>query len=254
MSKDDEYTNHLLLNLRSQFVTRESSWDQVIIQKAIPISDTAMLLCDLWDKHWCSAAAKRSADIAGRTNEVVRAARKNGVQIIHSPSGTMDFYVSTNQRIRMVEITKIIPPEPIEISAPPPLPIDDSDGGCDSEESLARSVWTRQHEAIEIGDGDVISDDGEEIYSFMIHSGINNLIVAGVHLNMCVLNRTFGIKKMIGWGINCVLVRDLTDAMYNPGTVPYVTHDRGTDLVIEYIERHWCPSILSDDLIEKYSV
>ena len=91
MSKDDEYTNHLLLNLRSQFVTRESSWDQVIIQKAIPISDTAMLLCDLWDKHWCSAAAKRSADIAGRTNEVVRAARKNGVQIIHSPSGTMDF-------------------------------------------------------------------------------------------------------------------------------------------------------------------
>ena len=97
---------------------------------------------------------------------------------------------------------------------------------------------------------DVISDDGEEVYSFLRASGIANLMVMGVHTNMCVLNRSFAIKQMTAWGIRCVLVRDLTDTMYNPGRAPYVSHDRGTELVVEYIERHWCPSMLSRDLLE----
>ena len=42
---------------------------------------------------------------------------------------------------------------------------------------------------------------------------------------------------------------DLTDALYNPARPPHVSHDAGTALVIEHIERHWCPSILSDDLM-----
>lgn len=36
--------------------------------------------------------------------------------------------------------------------------------------------------------------------------------------------------------------------MYDPRTRPFVSHARGTELVIEHIETMWCPSILSDDL------
>jgi hypothetical protein len=68
------------------------------------------------------------------------------------------------------------------------------------------------------------------------------------HMNMCVLNRSFGIKNMVRWRFNTVLVRDLTDAMYNPAMPPHVSHERGTELVIEHIEQHWCPSILSQSL------
>jgi hypothetical protein len=50
--------------------------------------------------------------------------------------------------------------------------------------------------------------------------------------------------------MNIVLVRDLTDAMYDPRDHPYVSHKRGTEMVIEHIERYWCPSILSADLLE----
>jgi hypothetical protein len=46
-----------------------------------------------------------------------------------------------------------------------------------------------------------------------------------------------------------VLVRDLTDAMYNPASRPYVSHAEGTEMVIEYIEKYWCPSALSGDLV-----
>jgi hypothetical protein len=71
----------------------------------------------------------------------------------------------------------------------------------------------------------------------------------GVHTNMCILNRTFAIKQMTKWGVRCVLVRDLTDSMYNPKDRPFVAHDRGTALVIEHIEKYWAPTVLSADLI-----
>jgi len=31
---------------------------------------------------------------------------------------------------------------------------------------------------------------------------------------------------------------------------PYVSHDEGTQLVIEHIEAHWCPTVLSGDLLD----
>ncbi len=65
---------------------------------------------------------------------------------------------------------------------------------------------------------------------------------------MCVLGRSFGIRRLTKLGLNVVLVRDLTDAMYAPRDEPYVSHQRGTELVIEHIEQHWCPSIEAIDL------
>jgi hypothetical protein len=70
----------------------------------------------------------------------------------------------------------------------------------------------------------------------------------GVHTNMCILKRSFAIKQMTKWGIHCVLVRDLTDSMYNPNDRPRVNHDQGTELVIEHIEKYWAPTVLSSEL------
>jgi len=74
------------------------------------------------------------------------------------------------------------------------------------------------------------------------------VLVMGVHTNMCVLNRSFAIKQMVRWGMRVALIRDLTDAMYNPARPPYVSHAEGTDLVIGYIERFWCPSVDSREI------
>ncbi len=71
----------------------------------------------------------------------------------------------------------------------------------------------------------------------------------GVYTNMCVLNRSFGIKQMVKWGVNIALVRDLTDAMYNPAMPPYVGHNEGTQLVVSYIEKFWCPTIATEHLL-----
>jgi hypothetical protein len=60
---------------------------------------------------------------------------------------------------------------------------------------------------------------------------------------MCILNRSFGIKNMLRRGYKTLLVRDLTDAMYNPERAPYVSHEEGTALVVGYIEKFYCPTI-----------
>ncbi len=99
----------------------------------------------------------------------------------------------------------------------------------------------------------MISDDGKEIYSYLKQRGIKNVLFMGVHANMCVLNRTFAIKQMTKWGMRCVLVRDLTDAMYNPKMKPFVSHAEGTERIIEHIEKYWCPSVLSADLVKGIS-
>ncbi|MCX5683614.1 MAG: isochorismatase family protein, partial [Planctomycetota bacterium] len=133
----------------------------------------------------------------------------------------------------------------------PALPVDASDQGSDTGEKSWYKAWSRQHPAIEIDEGrDGISDNGQEIWNFMQARGIKNLIILGVHANMCILNRSFAIKAMVGRGVNITLVRDLTDAMYNPARSPYVNHAEGTRLVVEYIEKFWCPTIASEDLVK----
>jgi hypothetical protein len=78
---------------------------------------------------------------------------------------------------------------------------------------------------------------------------VKNVILTGVHTNMCVLGRPFGLRQMAKNGKNVVLMRDMTDTMYNPERWPYVSHFTGTDLIVSHIEKYVCPTIASDQLI-----
>jgi type 1 glutamine amidotransferase len=79
--------------------------------------------------------------------------------------------------------------------------------------------------------------------------GIANVILVGVHTNMCVLGRPFGLRQLAKNGKNVMLMRDMTDTMYNPARWPYVNHFRGTDLIVEHVEKFVCPTITSDQVL-----
>ena len=246
-------TETLHLTLRSQVLRQDAGghneWQEIVVEKGLPVSGTALLLCDVWDRHWSRGATERVDAMVPRMDRVVKTLRSRGVQIFHAPSDTMDFYADAPARQRMIETPEAPSPEPLQ-REDPPLPVDASDGGSDTGEAKSFKAWHRQHPGIEIDqERDGISDNGAEIYSSMQQRGIENLIIMGVHTNMCVLGRSFAIRQMVRWGKNVALVRDLTDAMYNPEKPPYVSHAEGTRLVIEYIEKFWCPSLLSEDLL-----
>jgi nicotinamidase-related amidase len=213
---------------------------------------TAVVVCDMWDDHWCKNAATRCAELAKLTEPVLKACRDRGMTIVHCPSDTMAFYKDQPARKRVALVKKAEPPKAKDLPDPP-LPVDASAGGCDDEKPAKfYKAWTRQHATITIDDDkDYITDSGAEVYSIMKEKGIDTLLVLGVHTNMCVLNRSFAIKQMVKWDVRTFLVRDLTDSMYDPKAKPFVTHDRGTQLIIEHIEKHWCPTIESKSLVGK---
>lgn len=217
---------------------------------------TAVIICDMWDDHWCTAAADRVAAMAPQMNALLCSLRKQGALIVHSPSDCMEFYAEAPQR-RLVTETPLSEGVPEFLGEPcrrldgePDLPIDDSDGGCDcNPQPPFRKAWTRQIATLEIFPEDAISDSGREIYNLFVQRGIRHVLLMGVHTNMCVVGRSFGLRQMVRAGLEVVLVRDMTDAMYNPEQAPFVSHRRGTEFVIQHIETHICPTTLAADLM-----
>lgn len=242
----------LSLRSRVQPFKGTDEWQTVEFGYQLQPRRTAIVICDMWDKHWCRGATERVNDLAAKMEPVIAQARSSGVLIIHAPSDTMDFYASHAQRESILKLEHKAPAHRRDLEDPP-LPIDDSDGGCDTRGDKTYKAWSRQHPGITIAPNDLVSDNGDEIYSALKIRGITDLLVMGVHTNMCILNRSFAIREMTKRGIRCILVRDLTDAMYDPGDAPYVSHAQGTELVVEHIEKHWCPTVLSKDLVDALS-
>jgi nicotinamidase-related amidase len=252
----------LRLTLRSR--TKGDGDRYTVVEKKVTWDPkkTALVVCDMWDDHWCKSAARRVTELAGPLNEVVKTARSQGVFIIHAPSTCTGFYKDTPQRKLAQAAPFARTPVPLSTTErwgtawcypdpkqEPALLIDDSDMGCDCPvKCKIAAPWTRQTAAIEIAPGDAITDNGQETWNLLSARGIDNLILCGVHLNMCVLGRPFAIRQMTRLGKNVALIRDLTDTMYNPDMPPKVSHFAGTDLMIEHVEKFCCPSFTSADL------
>src|SRR5439155_15123251 len=109
--------------------------------------------------------------MAPRMNQVVTEARRRGVFIIHCPSDTMKYYEGASQRKLSQAAPKVSGKVPLEgwhgleREREGTLPIDDSDGGCDdSPRCKSGSPWTHEIDALEIKDGDAITDSAEAYY------------------------------------------------------------------------------------------
>src|SRR5206468_12601201 len=232
---------------------------------------TAFIGCDMWDAHHCLNAVRREEELVPVVNQVLEKARSQGVLIIHAPSSCMEPYKDhpARKRAQAAPQAKNLPKDigqwchKIPAEEKGKYPIDQSDGGEDDDlkehaewhaklKAMGRNPrapWKAQHAGIKIHDEDVISDSGVEIWNVLEARGIKNVILVGVHTNMCVLGRPFGLRQMAKNGKHVVLMRDMTDTMYNPERWPHVSHFAGTDLIIEHIEKFVCPTITSDQLI-----
>jgi nicotinamidase-related amidase len=232
---------------------------------------TAVIVCDVWDLHHCLNAVRRVQEFAPRLNRFLQAARARGMTVIHAPSDCLPAYEKHPARLRALAVPRArdIPRDigswcsRIPAEERGRYPIDQSDGGEDDDpvehrawaeklKSLGRNPrapWKKQSDLLGIENGDYISDRGEEVWSILQSRGIDRVILTGVHTNMCVLGRPFGLRQMVRNGKKTVLVRDLTDTMYNPERWPHVSHFTGTDRIVAHIEKFVCPTVTSDQLL-----
>lgn len=238
-----------------------------------PARGTAVIICDLWDAHHSFNATRRVEELAPRIEAFVTEARSRGAFIIHAPSDCMAAYEGhpARERATAAPVADDLPKEigswchwKDEDEEATGYPIDHSDGGVDDtpEDAAAWAKkltergrdpgrpWVRQTEVVTIDpDRDAVTDRGEEVWNLLRARDIGHVMLVGVHTNMCVLGRPFGLRQLSRHGLDVVLVRDLTDTMYNPAMRPFVSHFRGTDLVVRHIERHVCPTVSSEQLL-----
>src|SRR5580698_10330434 len=149
----------LTLHARTRVETKSGSGQFNAVTHALEwdASKTAIVVCDMWNEHWCKGATRRVAEMAPRMNDVLVAARKRGVLIIHCPSSTMKFYEGTEERERAHRVAHVATKPPLRNSCSLDakregrLPIDDSDGGCDCDPPCKQgSPWTREIATLKI--------------------------------------------------------------------------------------------------------
>src|SRR5213592_4626747 len=82
------------LVLHARHRPRSAGGDFAVVEEILRWAPgkTAIVVCDMWDNHWCTAAAARVNEMAPRVNEFLKVARARKVFIIHCPSDTMKFY------------------------------------------------------------------------------------------------------------------------------------------------------------------
>lgn len=243
----------LVLELRRRRLVADElgrrAWADEAPMERVAARAAAVLVCDMWDRHWSAGACLRVEQLAPRIDAFCKQMREAGALIVHAPSDTMAAYTSSAARARIAGYGPCPAPQVPDL---PPLPVSCDDGGSDTVDQWApnTAVWARQHPAIDVDeDRDVITDDGSELAAYLREHGRSVVLTTGVHTNLCVLRRSFGLVALLGYGFSPVLVSDLTDAMYDPADPPYVDHDDGTNLVVRYIEAFVAPSTRSDRIV-----
>lgn len=265
----------LHLNVRRRVETSaDSGRYHTLTQRGVgwDARQTAVIVCDMWDSHHCLGAVRRVNELVPRMNKVLHTARDRGALVIHAPSSCMAAYENRPGR----QLAKSAPTAgnlPADIGQwcrhipnedKGPYPVDQRQGGEDDDlvehqqwhdylASIGRNPkapWKTQIAALDIDDAkDAISDSGVEIWNLLEQRGVKNVILLGVHTNMCVLGRPFGLRQLAKNGKNVVLMRDMTDTMYDPTKWPYASHFTGNDLIVEHIEKFVCPTITSGDIL-----
>src|ERR1700736_6256669 len=104
---------HLGVRSRVQPFKNSQEWIAAEVAADFPVKQTAVLICDMWDNHWCKGATGRVDVLARKMAPVIDRARAAGIQIIHAPSEVTDFYRDYPQRVAMLRLTKVEPPTPL---------------------------------------------------------------------------------------------------------------------------------------------
>jgi len=241
----------MLLKTKKQLLEKDEQgflfWKALIKEEEFFPGKCAVIICDMWDRHWSPAATLRAAAMAPVLNGYIAAMRDEGMTIIHCPSETLDFYEGHPARIRMNKILDYCTKKQlrevkrkVRAAKYPSHPLDARRGGCDTGGRTPKNylVWSRQNADIYIdGDRDFIGEKYAEVYNIMKHRDLDTLIYTGVHTNMCVIGREFGMKNMAQSGFKVYIAANATDAMYCPADRPYVSHERGVEMCVEYIEK-----------------
>jgi len=257
LSKGTSPTLNLIL--RSQVIDKDKQmlyWRVVNTPVQWRTDETLIIIKDMWNKHWCFNGADIIQQMFPRFNEVIHHARSLGVQIVHVPSSpAIHSYHRHPSYDYMLKFPQFPLPEFVDHDDyPMPLNVDDAGANGPILEIGRQPDGYSQIKDIDIvfetnGLKDGICETFELVWNMMVSKDIKNVILTGCATNMCLMNKPLGIRNLVSHGINVVVVRDMTNPMYNPASPPYVNMPEANKMMSEYFEKFWCPTIGSDEIL-----
>ena len=239
---------YLNLRRRTEIFPNSNQVQIIETEKSFKTNEIAVLVIGMWSSHACQVATDQLDALAPKVDSFLKKCRNSGSKIIFGSSSLTKSpaYKENVAHMKGVPFASLqdhgMPPYP-------PLPIDDSDGGIVTKNPSFKRSDVAMHPGVTVLPEDAMSDNNKEILNFLHHHGIKLVLVCGVHLNMCVLDRPYGIKNLMRFGFPTCLVRDLTDPMYNPKEGGPATRAEATEKVVQYVERYFCPSVHSEDIM-----
>lgn len=198
----------------------------------------AVVMVDTWNFHWCTTATERCSSFAGRFNKALPELRKLGMSVFWCPTDVADQYVGTPQRETAVAMPQIPLPPSRNIEFAPIQCFESNQCMCGPGIKCTYNYgWDALASTLKIAPEDVMPEGTQQLFSVCQARGIRHLIYFGFHTNVCTTGKPVGIRAMANAGLNCILARDMTDAIsgYDPASNHHP--DATTEAVIATIER-----------------
>jgi len=226
----------------------------------IPMSQAALVLVDVWDRHYLKEPEERADRIIQETiRPLLPACRTAGLQIIHAPSPPQARKCAAwVGREIQIEVPAGAPiPKAARVSAKPwpPAQFRSKSGPYKKYARPAEPMASDRlrilkglcmHPDVQPEGADVVVATGQELHEFCRNRGILFLFYLGFNTNMCILQRDYGTMAMHTRGYEIIVVRDCTTGMESFETQDALWQTRGAVLFLEMNRKY---SILSKGLL-----
>lgn len=219
----------------------------------IPLSQTALVLVDVWQRHYLKETEERGEKIIQeKLLPLISISRRSGMRIIHAPSPSV---AKTH-----TQWVKLVSEEEMENKKDnwPPRDFQSLKGPY---QSYAKPFEPREKERQDLPEltfhpdvrplsGEPVVATGEELHRYCKKEGILFLFYAGFNTNACILSRDYGTLPMSNRGYQVILVRDCTTGMESADTQATLSQTRNAVLLLEMFGQY---SVLSDEIIQGLS-
>lgn len=218
----------------------------------IPLSQTALILLDVWEGHYLTDTSERIDQIV-RQNiaPLLKAAREQGMTVIHCPGP-----LNMGNHPNLLRYPEALQQEPSSAAAWPPKEFRNRTGPFEKyrhapappervRELAERRSVRRIHPAVVPIEGEPVILTGDELNEHLRRKGVLFLFFAGFNTNACLFTRSYSAWEMNKRGYAVSIIRDGTTAMESFETADTLQQTTNAILMLEMFGKY---SVTSDEL------
>ena len=239
----------VILSLRKheQFFVNDTVLERIEKEKIYNTNEIAILVIGMWSSHQCLVTDKKLQELSPKVDLFLKKARTNNMKVIFGSSSLTKLpkYKSLRDNMKNIPFANLVD-KGLNF---PPIPFNDSDDGINERNPDFKRGDVDMNPLIEISNTDSMTDNSKELLNYLYHHKIKLCLIVGVHTNMCVLDRPYGMKNIARYGFPMAIVRDLADPMIKPDGIIIKDRDVALEKIIHYVEQYFAPSIDSRDIM-----